>query len=541
MADSQLQLIVKMVDEASANLRRVKSEVSGLTEETKKTNSTFTSFNKTVTAGLVALGSGVVLGSVKRLTGEIINQAAAYEQSTVAFGTMLGDMQKGKDFIGELADFAAKTPFTIQGVEESSRLLLAMGIGAKDNIPTLRMLGDVAAGLSIPINQIALAYGQVRSANQLYGTELRQFIQAGVPILGELAKMFKTTEAGAKAMVESGSVGFKDVEQAFKNMTSEGGTFFNLMDAQSQTWNGQISNLQDNISKLAREIGGPLLEAAKPALEELNKLLTSITQRIREVGLKQWAEENKTTLTILAGVIGGVMVGALVGLTVAFATILGPIALAVAAFAAIGAAIGAVIAFWPQISAFFVGLYNEAEWFFGLIGSVIDMFVQKFTNGISNGLNAVLAFFRGWANLSKAAWSGLWDAMTSVAIAAWEAVKGVVKAGINWILEKINNVINSVNRTIKAAAGLLNVTSAVTIPNIPMLANGGTIMSAGAAIVGEAGPELVTLPRGATVEPLGRSGITINIINAQVLTADDIAEKIGNPLIQVLKQHMAIT
>jgi tape measure domain-containing protein len=642
MADAQLEMVVKLVDQATSNLKTIKKEIGGLSEEVKTSSSKMSSFASVVRTGLIALGSGAVLGAVKSLTGAIIDQAARFEQSQIAFGTMLGSAEAGIAMLRELTDFAAKTPFTLPGVEDSARLLLAMGVESENIIPTLKALGNTAAGLSVPMEQIALAYGQVRAANQLTGAELRQFINAGVPLLKELATMYETTEANVKKMVETGQVGFDDVEKAFKNMTGEGGVFFNLMDKQAKTFSGQVSNMKDNITKLARELGGSLLNALKPLVEKINEFLNTITGRIQKVGLTQWIEENKTMLLVFAGVIGGVVVGAVVGLVVALWTLLAPVLLIGAAFTALGAAIGFFVAKWPEITATVTGVWNavvakfneakeaitdalNAMWetivgvfnaivaFFNevwegiksvfifaislIVGYVVTKFeemgidiVQVITD-ISLWLTGawetirvgVVAFLEGvrtvwqtvwgaisswimnkwneitttfklfadgfmlvmtpWLTALSTAWTGMWTAFTSVATTAWEGAKTIVKSSINWIIEKVNKLIEKINEVAKKGASVLGLGDKVPqIKTIPLLAKGGVVSTAGAAIVGEAGPELVSLPRGATVSPLQGAGqaIVININYPTVMTDEDIVEKIGDPIIRVLKQHAAI-
>jgi len=137
-------------------------------------------------------------------------------------------------------------------------------------------LGDVAAGLGAPLGRLALNYGQVRAQTKLTGRELRDFAIAGVPLLGELAKILNVSQSQVQEMISRGEIGFPLVEQAFRNMTSEGGRFNDLMIRQSKSLLGMISNLRDFITLFARGVGNTLLpQAKKMTIELINWLETN--------------------------------------------------------------------------------------------------------------------------------------------------------------------------------------------------------------------------------------------------------------------------
>ena len=197
----------------------------------------------------VSLYAGAQLGN------QIIKVRGEFQQLAVAFETMLGSKSKADKLMADVVEFAAKTPFQLTDVSGGTKQLLAYGVAAEDILPTLKSLGDVSAGLSVPIERLILNYGQVKTQMQLTGRELRDFNVAGVPIIAELSKNLKKSETEIQDMVSAGKIGFKDVEAAFRSMTEEGGRFANLMDKQSATITGQISNLKDNIDKMFNSIG----------------------------------------------------------------------------------------------------------------------------------------------------------------------------------------------------------------------------------------------------------------------------------------------
>lgn len=178
-----------------------------------------------------------------------------FEQASLSFWVMLGSADKAKEMLLDLNAFAAKTPFEVQWIRDSAKQLMAFWISSENIIPTLKILGDTAAATGTPLEQIAYAYGQVRTAWQLYGSELRQFTQAGVPLLAELAKMYWTTEASAKKMVEDWKVWFNDVQEAFRRMTAEWWKFNNMMEVQSQTFSWKVSNMKDTFNQLLESWG----------------------------------------------------------------------------------------------------------------------------------------------------------------------------------------------------------------------------------------------------------------------------------------------
>ena len=119
---------------------------------------------------------------------------------------MLGDANKAKTLLADLSNFAKKTPFELTGIRDSAKQLLAMGVSAEEMIPTLKALGDVSAGLSVPLERLALNYGQVLTQGKLTGKELRDFTTAGVPLLDELANHLGKTKTEIQDMVSKGQI-----------------------------------------------------------------------------------------------------------------------------------------------------------------------------------------------------------------------------------------------------------------------------------------------------------------------------------------------
>lgn len=190
-----------------------------------------------------------------RIGSEIIKVRGEFQQLGIAFETMLGSKAKADQLMQEAITFAAKTPFTLTDVASNIKQLMAMGIATEDVMGTMKSLGDVAAGVSVPISRIAINYGQVATMGKLQGRELRDFAMAGIPLIDELAKNLGKAKNEIQEMVSAGQIGFKDVEKAFQTMSGEGGKFFNLMEEQNLSVTGQISNLTDKVQVMLNEIG----------------------------------------------------------------------------------------------------------------------------------------------------------------------------------------------------------------------------------------------------------------------------------------------
>ena len=237
---------------------------------------------QSIWGGLKALVGLGVTKALNTAAGWAYTLAGNLEQADVAFTTMLWGADAAKKMLKDLSDFAANTPFELTGVRQTAKQLLAYGIEANKIIPTLKSLGDVASGLSVPIEQIAYAYGQVRSATKLTWNDLKQFINAGVPIIWELAKNLWVSESAIKDMVSAGKIWFADVEKAFQTMSSEWGKFANLMDAQSNTMMGARSNLQDAVDSLWETIGSLFTETLRDAFKWIANMIDGIKERAKE-------------------------------------------------------------------------------------------------------------------------------------------------------------------------------------------------------------------------------------------------------------------
>lgn len=235
-----------------ANMAEMRKDILGLSTQTQaQTQQMNTSF-RNIGMGLGAYFSGAALGG---FVNQIINIRGEFQKTEIAFGTMLKSTDKAKDLMGQMVELAAKTPFSLQDVSQGAKQLLAFQVPAEEVVDTLTRMGNIAAGLGVPLGRINLVYGQVMAKGKLAGDDLRQFTEAGIPLLAELAKKFGTSTAEISKMVSAGKIGFKDVKDVLFSLTNEGGMFFNLMEKQSKSLSGQMSNLSDSWDQMLNKIG----------------------------------------------------------------------------------------------------------------------------------------------------------------------------------------------------------------------------------------------------------------------------------------------
>lgn len=182
---------------------------------------------------------------MKSLLSSIVMTRGQFQQLEIAFETMLGSGSKAQELMGQMIDTAAKTPFDLMGVAEGAKQLMAYGVSADKVNDTLVRLGNIASGLSIPLNDIVYLYGTTMVQGRLYAQDVRQFTGRGIPLVKELAEKYGVTADKINEMVSAGKIGFADVEEVLNKMTNSGGQFYNLMEKQSASLTGQIANLQD--------------------------------------------------------------------------------------------------------------------------------------------------------------------------------------------------------------------------------------------------------------------------------------------------------
>ncbi|WP_288946169.1 tape measure protein [uncultured Porphyromonas sp.] len=261
--------------EAVDQLKKKMEELTEGVKEGARANDTISvSFDQL--SGVLAkfLTAGAVAGFVNKL----VSVRGEFQQLEIAFGTMLKSADKAQGLITQLADTAAKTPFDLQGVTQGAKQLLAYGVAAEDINDKLLMLGDIASGLSLPLGDLVYLYGTTMTQGRVYTRDMIQFMGRGIPLAEELAKQFGVTKDKVSELVSAGKVGAKEFEQAMQSMRTN--RFNNLMEEQSKSLTGQISNIEDAIQIMYNEIGRSSEGMLNKGLEGVSFLV----EHYKEVG-----------------------------------------------------------------------------------------------------------------------------------------------------------------------------------------------------------------------------------------------------------------
>jgi tape measure domain-containing protein len=242
-------------------------------------------FSVAGTAFTASIGAAMAGGAAAVGVGmKAVTAAADFEQTEVAFTTLIGDAAKAEQTLGKLRELGAKTPFEFPELADAGRKLIAFGESA-DSVPeTLRRIGDVSAGVQAPVNEIAELYGKARVQGRLFAEDINQLTGRGIPIIQELAKQFGVSDSEVKKLVESGQVGFPAIERAFVSMTSQGGKFAGMMEAQGKTTGGLFSTLKDSINEVFLTLGTPINDAIRPLVEQAIGLVQQLTPLATEAG-----------------------------------------------------------------------------------------------------------------------------------------------------------------------------------------------------------------------------------------------------------------
>jgi len=256
------------------------------------------SFERTLSSvrnSIVGLTAGYGFGFLAK---EVFNAGTNMESLNVSMKTMLGSKKEADALIGQMVKFAQTTPFSQTEVQTAGKQLLAYGFAAKDIIPTLRKLGDVSAGISQPVGEIAYLYGTIKTQGKAMTVDIRQFANRGIPIYEELAKVTGKTGAALQKYIEDGKVGFPQIQKAFENMTGAGGKFNNLTEELAKTTGGQWSNTKDMLTQSANSI----FKIFQPAINAFIKSFQRLIEMFQ--GFIKFVKDNREIFKAIAFGVG---------------------------------------------------------------------------------------------------------------------------------------------------------------------------------------------------------------------------------------------
>lgn len=237
---------------------------------------------------LTKIAAGVAgafaVDKIKDFVMEVVNVRGQFQQLEVAFKTMLGSGEKASKLMNQLVRTAATTPFDLQSVAQGAKQLLAYGTAAEDVNDTLIKLGDIAAGLSLPLGDLVYLYGTTVTQGRMFTQDMRQFMGRGIPMAEEIAKVMGVAEQEVAGLVTAGKVTADVFKKAIDGMAAEGGKFGGLMAAQSKTITGQISNIEDAVAMMFNKMGQQSEGVINTALSGVSYLVENYQEVGRQIG-----------------------------------------------------------------------------------------------------------------------------------------------------------------------------------------------------------------------------------------------------------------
>ena len=239
-------------------LQQANDNVAKSMERVKRTQSSVLNTTDQLTREIALLFS---VSAIQGYVEKLVSVRGEFELQQRALQAILQNKDEANALWEKTVALAVKSPFQVKELVTYTKQLAAYKIEADKLYDTTKMLADVSAGLGVDMGRLILAYGQVKAANYLRASEVRQFTEAGVGLLQELATMYTELEGRmvsvgeVQARITKRMVAFGDVEEVFKRITSAGGIFYNMQEIQAETLAGMISNLKDNFDVMFNEIG----------------------------------------------------------------------------------------------------------------------------------------------------------------------------------------------------------------------------------------------------------------------------------------------
>ena len=270
---------IHIYEDHSKTINNMRTAQEGFNKEVSKSSKLWMSLKNVTTAYFSIAGASRLISNLVRVTAE-------FEKQRVSMEAILKDVNGADHLFNQMKELAVMSPFNFKELVTYTKQLSAFSVPMNELYDTTKMLADVSAGLGVGMDRLILAYGQIRSASFLRGQEVRQLTEAGVPILEELRKQFEEMgEIGITAgqvfdKISSRQVTFEMVEKVFKDMTSEGGKFYQMQEVLAETLSGKLSNLKDAYQIMFSEIG----EKSNGILVKSVDALRSLAENYEKVG-----------------------------------------------------------------------------------------------------------------------------------------------------------------------------------------------------------------------------------------------------------------
>lgn len=368
---------------------------------------------KTAALGVAGLGVGIAaIGIPIAKVGVDFN--AMKETALTSFSVLLGSGDKANAMMEDLLKFAAETPFEFEEIAKSAKSLLTANIGPEAMQSTLKTVGDIASGLNIPFSELSDIYAKIMNQGRLYGEDINQLQGRGIPIVQELSKMYGVTAGEIKKMVEEGKIGAPDIEKAFQRMTGEGGMFKDMMLAQSKTFSGMLSTLQDGLGQLAGELAEPIFDVLKEGLGGVLALMD--TPEFKE-GIKEFAK-----------VISTVLKSGIEWLKDNLPKMQKGLEGAASGFAVIQQVIGAV---WNFVQPILQTVFAELAKFWTEIQPKLTAAWENIQKVTMQVFGAIVQFIQDHSEEIRMIFEGAWKIIQGIFQTAWALISGIVKVALD--------------------------------------------------------------------------------------------------------------
>lgn len=279
-------------------LSAINLEINRIKRELKNASLNSENFKGALSKLKQGIGTAFGLQAIRRFVDSLVRIHAEFEKINISLKVLIGNSAQAEYLWTRITNLALKSPFTIQQLATATKQMAAYRVESDKLYSSTKMLADISAGLGVEMSRLILAYGQVKAANFLRGTELRQFSEAGIDMLGQLAAYFSEVEKKAVSAadvferISKRQVLFEDVDAVLRRVTSVGGAFYEMQEKQAQTLAGQISNLKDAVQIMFHEIG-----------TNSHGLIMHIVKALRTM-LENWEKWARILVPISAGLIG---------------------------------------------------------------------------------------------------------------------------------------------------------------------------------------------------------------------------------------------
>lgn len=444
--------------DVDSQINKTEKSLSGIEAPLQKTTSKFGTLQKVGVSALKGIGTafiglvsaaGAGVAAVAKMGIEYNSQMQQYQ---TAFSTMLGDAEKAQQLTDTLRDMAASTPLAMTDLADASQILLAFGSSAEQLPDQLKRLGDVAQGDAQALGTMATAFGRIQSNGYASLEEINMMIDQGFNPLQIIAEQTGESMGELRDRVSAGEVSFEELSNALVIATSEGGQFFNAMENQSKTFNGQVSTLKDNLSMLAGTITEDLFAGlAENTLPQINAWVDELMRAYEESGVEGAAEASGGIIAALVtNIANGTPSFIDTAVTVVDSFLQGisenSPALADGALSIVGSLVNGIITLTPSLGSAALSLISA------LLVSLDENSGQMLESGYMLLQQLVMGIVSGLPNLIESA-SQLYLAFTEF---IFEHFPDIMEMGVNLLLSLVSGIISSLPELIDSVTQLIN-------------------------------------------------------------------------------------